>query len=187
MSTSQTLRLVGLINRLYQDYPSLRPCSKPLIELFTAILEKIKASLDNDVFIPIFPNKQSQDARTSFFQRQFCSGLKLFRNILSWQGILSDVSLRDVAISSLLNRYLLSAMRVCSPTDAIAKAHVIVYTLPRVWLQSQSSDFNPCMDMFIQFLKYVASQLDQKNPIHLDSVEKIAKLLNTLHANLFDK
>uniref|UniRef100_A0A6B2EHK5 Putative transcriptional regulator binding to the gc-rich sequence n=1 Tax=Phlebotomus kandelakii TaxID=1109342 RepID=A0A6B2EHK5_9DIPT len=183
MSTSQTLRLVGLINRLYHDYPSLRPCSKPLITLFNAILEKIKASLDNDVFIPIFP-KQSQDARTSFFQRQFCSGLKLFRNILSWQGILSDVSLREVAISSLLNRYLLSAMRVCSPADAIAKAHVIVYTLPRVWLQSQSSDFNPSMDMFVQFLKLVANQLDKRNPIHMDSMEKIVKILNSLHTTL---
>uniref|UniRef100_A0A1L8DHS0 Putative transcriptional regulator binding to the gc-rich sequence n=1 Tax=Nyssomyia neivai TaxID=330878 RepID=A0A1L8DHS0_9DIPT len=183
MSTSQTLRLVGLINRLYHEYPSLRPCSKTLIALFNSILEKIKISLDNDVFIPIFP-KQSQDARTSFFQRQFCSGLKLFRNILSWQGILSDASLRDVAISSLLNRYLLSAMRVCSPTDAIAKAHVIVYTLPRVWLQSQSSDFNPSMEMFVQFLKFVANQLDKRNPIHLDSMEKIVKILNSLHATL---
>ncbi|XP_059612366.1 PAX3- and PAX7-binding protein 1 isoform X2 [Phlebotomus argentipes] len=183
MSTSQTLRLVGFINRLYQEYPSLRPCSKPLTTMFNAILEKIKASLDNDVFIPIFP-KQSQDARTSFFQRQFCSGLKLFRNILSWQGILSDASLREVAILSLLNRYLLSAMRVCSPADAIAKAHVIVYTLPRAWLQSQSSDFNPSIEMFVQFLKLVANQLDKRNPIHLDSLEKIVKILSSLHATL---
>jgi GC-rich sequence DNA-binding factor len=53
-----------------------------------------------------------QEARSSFFQRQFCSGLKLFRNFLSWQGILADAALKDLAVSSLLNRYLLSAMRV---------------------------------------------------------------------------
>lgn len=54
-----------------------------------------------------------QEARSSFFQRQFCSGLKLFRNLLSWQGILADSALKELAILSLLNRYLLSAMRVC--------------------------------------------------------------------------
>lgn len=105
--------------------------------LFTAILDKMKASLENDVFIPIFP-KQSvfskisreiksfdlnninfffsfdrlQEAKSSFFQRQFSSALKLFRNLLSWEGILSDSALKEIAILSLLNRYLLSAIRV---------------------------------------------------------------------------
>lgn len=55
---------------------------------------------------------RSQEARSSFFQRQFCSGLKLFRNLLSFQGILSDSVLKEYAILSLLNRYLLMAMRV---------------------------------------------------------------------------
>lgn len=54
-----------------------------------------------------------QENKTSFFQRQFCSGLKLFRNFLSWQGILADKSLREMAINFLLNRYLLLALRVC--------------------------------------------------------------------------
>lgn len=53
-----------------------------------------------------------QEAKTSFFQRQFSSALKLFRNFLSWEGILSDSALKEIAISSLLNRYLLSAIRV---------------------------------------------------------------------------
>lgn len=53
-----------------------------------------------------------QEAKTSFFQRQFSSALKLFRNYLSWEGILSDSALKEIAISSLLNRYLLSAIRV---------------------------------------------------------------------------
>lgn len=100
--------------------------------LFTTILEKMKTSLDNDVFIPIFPKQyvvffidfyfksnlpkkflfRLQEAKSSFFQRQFSSALKLFRNFLSWEGILSDSALKEIAISSLLNRYLLSAIRV---------------------------------------------------------------------------
>jgi len=58
MSTSQTLRLVGTINRLIKEYPNLNNTSKQLETLFNAILDKIKAAVENDVFIPIFP-KQS--------------------------------------------------------------------------------------------------------------------------------
>lgn len=58
MSTSQTLRLVGATNRLIKEYPNLNDTSKQLKILFNIILDKIKAAVENDVFIPIFP-KQS--------------------------------------------------------------------------------------------------------------------------------
>lgn len=58
MSTSQTLRLVGAINRFIKEYSNLNDSSKQLEILFNAILDKIKAAVENDVFIPIFP-KQS--------------------------------------------------------------------------------------------------------------------------------
>lgn len=54
LSTTQTLKLVGLIARLGREYPSLRMSSKTTQTLFTAILDKMQAALDNDVFIPIF-------------------------------------------------------------------------------------------------------------------------------------
>lgn len=57
MSTSQTLRLVGTINRLIKEYPNLNDTSKQLETLFNAILDKIKAAIENDVFIPIFPKQ----------------------------------------------------------------------------------------------------------------------------------
>lgn len=57
MSTSQTLRLVGIINRLIKEYPNLNDTSKQLETLFNAILDKIKAAVENDVFIPIFPKQ----------------------------------------------------------------------------------------------------------------------------------
>lgn len=57
LSTTQTLRLVGLVGRLGRDYPTLRPTSKPLKTLFTSILDKMKLALENDVFIPISPKQ----------------------------------------------------------------------------------------------------------------------------------
>lgn len=111
LSSSQTLKIVELMGRLGRDYPSMRPTSKYTRTLFLTILDKMKAALENDVFIPIFP-KQLQEAKSSFFQRQFSSALKLLRNFLMWQGILSDIALKEIAILSLLNRYLLLGIRV---------------------------------------------------------------------------
>lgn len=57
LSTTETLKLAGLMRRLEQDYPSLHPSSKYTRNLFMAALDKMKNAMDNDVFIPIFPNK----------------------------------------------------------------------------------------------------------------------------------
>lgn len=57
LSTTQTLKLVGLIRRVERDYPSVHPSSKYTKTLFIAILDKMKNAMDNDVFIPIFPKQ----------------------------------------------------------------------------------------------------------------------------------
>ncbi|RLU25106.1 hypothetical protein DMN91_003198 [Ooceraea biroi] len=126
MSTSQTLRLVGTINRLIKEYPNLNDTSKQLETLFNAILDKIKAAVENDVFIPIFP-KQVWDTKHQFFQRQFAMAVKLLRNLLSWQGLLGDMQLKNLALGSLLNRYLLAGLRVSCPTDALFKANMVLH------------------------------------------------------------
>lgn len=57
LSTTQTLKLVGLLGRLARDYPSLKSTSKYARTLFAAISDKMKLALDNDVFIPVFPKQ----------------------------------------------------------------------------------------------------------------------------------
>ncbi|XP_054746441.1 PAX3- and PAX7-binding protein 1 [Anastrepha obliqua] len=179
LSTTQTLRLIGFINRLGRDFP-LKETSRQLQQLFEKILEKMKLALDNDVFIPIFP-KQVQEAKTSFFQRQFCSGLKLFRNFLSWQGIVADKPLRELAIGSLLNRYLLLAMRVCTANDAISKAYIIVNTLPTVWLQPESETLQN-LQLLIAYIKQTLDAFDAKNPLFIQTCDKAKQILQRLHS-----
>uniref|UniRef100_A0A1Q3G350 Putative transcriptional regulator binding to the gc-rich sequence n=1 Tax=Culex tarsalis TaxID=7177 RepID=A0A1Q3G350_CULTA len=179
LSTTQTLKLVRLINRLCRDYPSLRRTCKQLRTLFQAILDKLKLAIDNDVFIPVFP-KQMQEAKSSFFQRQFSSGLKLLRNITCWQGVIADGPLTELAIGSLLNRYLLNGMRVCTPTDAINKASMVVYTLPRVWLTAGSAVMVN-MVQFVAMLRHVENQLDASIGGHQELLEKLKKILISLH------
>lgn len=68
------------------------------------------------------------DTKHQFFQRQFAMAVKLLRNLLSWQGLLGDMQLKNLALGSLLNRYLLAGLRVSCPTDALFKANMVIYT-----------------------------------------------------------
>lgn len=162
MSTSQMLRLVGTVNRLIHDYPNLNAMSKQLQELFNVILEKIKSAVENDVFIPLL-SKQTLDTKNAFLQRQFTMAVKLLRNLLSWQGLLGDYQLKNLALGSLLNRYLLSGLRVFSPVDALNKANMIMSTLPRAWLQGETIEH---LKMFAVHIQKLRDQLDQANPAH---------------------
>lgn len=176
MSTSQTLRLVGTINRLIKEYPTLNDTSKPLETLFNAILDKIKAAVENDVFIPIFP-KQVWDTKHHFFQRQFAMAVKLLRNLLSWQGLLGDMQLKNLALGSLLNRYLLAGLRVSCPTEALFKANMIMSTLPRAWLQGETIEH---LRMFATLIQQLSEQLDQANPTHNEAWEYAKSILKII-------
>lgn len=54
----------------------------------------------------------------------------------------------------------LCAFQVCAPVDAVSKSHIIVNTLPRVWLQKSTIADN--LEMFTLFLTNLWTQLDQK-------------------------
>lgn len=164
ISSSQTLRLVGLIGRYIRKYPTLAPDSKTLNQLFSAVVDKLKLAVENDVFIPIFSRQStSVETKNPFFQRQFASALKLLRNVSSWQGLMNDRTLKELALTSLLNRYLLSGLAVCSLTDAVAKAGLVSHILPRVWLQADLPELGP----FGSCVTKLGSQLDKENPLHL--------------------
>lgn len=176
LSSSQTLRLVGVISRYIRRFPCLGPASKPLNNLFNAVLHKLKSALEHDVFIPIIP--KLAESKSPFFQRQFASGLKLLRNITSWQGIFNDASIKELALTALLNRYLLSAVKVCILTDAVSKVGLISLILPRVWLQNNI----PELQMFSSCVTSLAKQLDKNNPLHIEPMETLTNILKSLRA-----
>lgn len=174
LSSSQTLRLVGILSRYIRRFPTLGPASKPLHNLFNAILDKIKSALENDVFIPLVA--KVGDSKAHFFQRQFASGLKLLKNITSLQGVLNDNMLKNLALNALLNRYLLSALKVCQLTDAVSKMSLVSHVLPRVWLQSNA----PELQMLRICVANLAQQLDKNNPLHLESIETLGGVLKSI-------
>jgi GC-rich sequence DNA-binding factor len=58
MSTSQTLKLTQLLGRLKGTYPTLTGASKQVRELLKAVMDKLKACVDHDVYIPLGYSKQ---------------------------------------------------------------------------------------------------------------------------------
>ncbi|XP_050303170.1 PAX3- and PAX7-binding protein 1 [Anthonomus grandis grandis] len=175
LSSSQTLRLVGTVKKLVRKFPTLTPESKSLTTLFSSIQHRIKQALDSDVFIPI-TLKMADSRHQQFFQRQFASGLKLLKNIASWQGILNEKRLKELALTSLLNKYLLSALKFCNLTDACSKMRLISQVLPIVWLQEASVEFQ----MFKTSIGTLQRQLDKNNPLHLESIDILMTLMKTL-------
>lgn len=185
VSTCQTLQLVNLTKRIIEDYPNINGKSKNTQEYLQAVIMRIYRTLDEDVFIPLYP-KELLENRTlgavTFFQRQFWSCVKLLRNILSWHGILSEQSLQDLAFNCLLNRYLLLALQNSqNQKDTVDKCRTIVSTLPRAWFsQLKGSKTLPQLQMFARLLKQFAQNQDE---VHFKEVIKeFAQMLVTIGA-----
>lgn len=178
MSSSQTLCLVSLVTKLLQDYPTLGPNSKVLTLLINNIVNKMKDAVDNDVYIPIYPKHMLEGRMGVFFQRQFASAVKLLSNLVRWQGVLSDTVLCEVALDSLLNRYLLSAVRICDTVEAATKCQMIGSVLPRVWLHpgTMPKELLPLINQ----AKMIAQQIDPTKAFARDVLEKLSGVLKAV-------
>jgi len=139
VSTSQTHRLVGCINRTVQDFPTLSPKSKAVKELLQVVVDSMKDCLDNDVYIPMYSAHQTaspSSPHSLFFHRQYWAAFKLFTNLLAWQGVLADEVLAELVLDRLLNRYLLLSLRANrEQLDSVDKARQVVQLLPAAWLR----------------------------------------------------
>ncbi|NXU47937.1 GCFC2 factor, partial [Turnix velox] len=75
-----------------------------------------------------------------FQERQFWSAVKLFSNVLLWDGIVPEDTVRDLGLKKLLNRYLLLNILNTPPgLDNIEKCNKVVSCLPERWFQDLRS------------------------------------------------
>ena len=100
---------------------------------------------DHDVYIPLGYSKQSLEKSDSghamFLNRQYWSCFKLFKNVLSWHGLISDKILIELALSSLLYRYLVIGLRVTpNARDRVIKTNHIVSAIPAEWKSRSELD-----------------------------------------------
>uniref|UniRef100_A0A452GUK7 GCF C-terminal domain-containing protein n=1 Tax=Gopherus agassizii TaxID=38772 RepID=A0A452GUK7_9SAUR len=114
-STTQTSRMVAVTQKLVNGYPSVVNAeNKNTQTLLKALLLRMRRTLDDDVFMPLYPKNILENKNSGpylFFQRQFWSSVKLLGNFLQWYGILSNKTLQELSIDGLLNRYILMAFQ----------------------------------------------------------------------------
>ena len=117
-----------------------------------------------------------QSGHSLFLNRQFWSCFKLFKNVLSWHGLLSDKVLSDMALNSLLYRYLIIGLGVNpSPLDSVKKSKQIVNAIPSEWKKGK------IRSELQRLVKYL-SALGTSVGLPRDAVRDVAQQLKSLSA-----
>ncbi|NWU61254.1 GCFC2 factor, partial [Pterocles burchelli] len=103
----------------------------------------MKKSVEEDVFIPLYPKSIVEDKSSlcsKFQERRFWSAVKLLCNVLLWDGIVQEDTIRDLGLSKLLNRYLLLNLLNTPPgPDNIERCKKVVACFPERWFQDLKS------------------------------------------------
>ncbi|XP_060090304.1 PAX3- and PAX7-binding protein 1 [Heteronotia binoei] len=195
-STTQTSRMVAITQKLIKGYPSvIHAENKNTQMLLKALLLRMRRTLDDDVFMPLYPRNVLENKNSGpylFFQRQFWSSVKLLGNFLQWHGILSNKTLQELSIDGLLNRYILMAFQnsECGE-DSIKKAQHVISCFPKQWFANLKG--NKTISHLENLCRYLVHLADTiyRNSIGCSDVEKrnarehikqIIKLLASIRA-----
>ncbi|XP_054449559.1 intron Large complex component GCFC2 isoform X2 [Pteronotus mesoamericanus] len=186
LSTSQTTSLITHCGMILEEHSTWEnEVSKGKQDLLKSIVSRMKKAIEDDVFIPLYP-KSAVENKTSphskFQERQFWSGLKLFCNILLWNGLLPDDALQELALGKLLNRYLIVALHNAVPgPDVVKKCSQITAYLPEKWFENSAMRTSiPQLENFIQFLLQSAHKLSRSE--FRDEVKEIILILVKVRA-----
>ncbi|XP_026113826.1 PAX3- and PAX7-binding protein 1 isoform X1 [Carassius auratus] len=196
LSRSQTSRLVTFMQKLIKGYPTvLHGDNRNTQELLRTIVMRIRRTLDDDIFLPLFPKNVMENKNSGpylFSQRQFWSCLKLFGNILIWDGILSPSVLKELAMDSTLNRYILSALQTTDVSEEhMEKCRRVVECFPVQWFSSlKGQQTLPQLENFCRYLKHLASSLyrscvagsDVEKRNVREHIKEVVRLLGRLNA-----
>ncbi|XP_060072979.1 PAX3- and PAX7-binding protein 1-like isoform X2 [Ylistrum balloti] len=85
LSTTQTSRLVNMIQRIIRDYPCAHHSNRSMQNLLHAVVKRLQKTLDDDVFMPLYP-KSAIENRSSgaavFFHRQSWTCIKVYTHLV---------------------------------------------------------------------------------------------------------
>ncbi|KAM9156502.1 intron Large complex component GCFC2 [Pangshura tecta] len=169
LSTSQTVSLVQLCKNIFEEHSlSKNESSKSKEDLVNSVVSRMKKSIEEDVFIPLYPKSAVEDRispQSKFQERQFWSAVKLLSNILLWDGIILEDTLHELGLGKLLNRYLLLILLNAPPgQDNVEKCNKIVACLPERWFKElKSRSTLPQLTNFSQHLLQSAHTLYKNN------------------------
>ncbi|XP_031959998.1 GC-rich sequence DNA-binding factor 2 isoform X3 [Corvus moneduloides] len=181
LSTSQTKNLVQLCNNIFgRQILSKNESSRAREDLMNTVVLRMKKSVEEDVFIPLYPKSTVEDKsslRSKFQERRFWSAVKLLSNVVLWDGIIQEDKVRDLGLNKLLNRYLLlNILNTPLGLDNIEKCNKVVACLPERWFQDlKGGSTLPELLNFSQHLLQCARVLHKDN--HSDEIKEVLLLL----------
>uniref|UniRef100_A0A8C9FM99 GC-rich sequence DNA-binding factor 2 n=1 Tax=Pavo cristatus TaxID=9049 RepID=A0A8C9FM99_PAVCR len=181
LSTSQTESLTQLCSKVFEKQAlSSSECSRAKQDLINAAVLRMRQSVEEDVFIPLYPEGAVEDKsspRSKFQERRFWSAVKLLSNVLLWDGVVQEDAVRDLGLGKLLNRYLLLNLFGTPPgPENIEKCKEVVACFPQRWFQNLGSGSTlPELLNFCQHLVRCARVLHSNN--HRDGTEEVVLLL----------
>ncbi|KAL4233284.1 PAX3- and PAX7-binding protein 1 [Mactra antiquata] len=195
LSTTQTCRLVKLTKKFLRDYPTVNAQSKNTQNLLKSLVIRMKKTLDDDVFMPLYPKSVLENRNSGpsvFFHRQSWTCIKLLGHFLSWDNIISTKVLQGLALDGLLNRYILLGLQTAPfNNETLQKCQTIVSTFPKTWFDDLDSDKTiPQLETMCRFLMYAAQFInkaidtasDMQRKDLKDQLKQISKFLVNIHA-----
>ncbi|XP_048208782.1 intron Large complex component GCFC2 isoform X1 [Perognathus longimembris pacificus] len=165
LSTSQTRSLITHCREVLEERSVCEnEVNKSKQDLLRSIISRMKKAIEDDVFIPLYPKsvvENKTSLHSKFQERQFWSALKLFRNVLLWNGLLPDDTLQELGLEKLLNRYLMIALLNAIPgPEVVKKCSQVAACIPERWLEHSAVGAPiPQLENFSQFLSLSANKL----------------------------
>ena len=150
MSTRQTVQLSLLLKELNRDYSFMTSDNHQCQKLIQVLCKRLQTAVDNDIFIPLLPPSSEESPASIFLERQTWSCIKLFKNVMLLDGILSHKVLCEIAFDSILNRYILLALQT-SVRNVSYKCKRIVESIPKQWIK-QHDDVKVHLSSLARFL-----------------------------------
>ncbi|XP_077096037.1 intron Large complex component GCFC2 isoform X2 [Siphateles boraxobius] len=138
LSTQQSQTLTTLCKRIQDDYSVFNgEQSKPVKAFVEAVIQRLRSSVDNDVFVPLYPKKFLEDKTSPQFQfqnKQFWSAVKLLGNMALWDGLIPEHVLKELMLEKLIGRYLMiTVLNTPDPKHTIQKCKKIADVFPNSW------------------------------------------------------
>ncbi|KAL2098720.1 hypothetical protein ACEWY4_005200 [Coilia grayii] len=189
LSLKQTQCLTVLCKRLEDDYSIFSgDQSKPVKAFLASVTSRLRSTVDEDVFIPLFPKKYLDDQSSpqcKFHAQQLWSAVKLLGNLSLWDGLLPEHTLKELMLDKLLNRYLMMTLLNESNNHlSVSKSKKVAACFPKSWFGELDTRTSlPQLKNFCSHLLQTGHAVckDSSNP---DSMRDILRTLFSIMADI---
>eukprot|EP01136_Pigoraptor_vietnamica_P025533 Opistho-1_new@79634 len=156
MSLAQTRRAVDLVQKLHQ-YETARKGSDAEKRMTAAISGRLQRAVDSEIGVAVLtPDVAAAfPAHASMFtSRLLWSCAKLYASVVHWSAVLPRETIEALAVSSILLRHLLPALKQADdPLASLDKIARIIEATPADWLRQGHKDSRPLLDIMKPLLR----------------------------------